>query len=431
MANPTRPLEELSREELIELIRGLMARVMELEAENERLRREGKRQAAPFSKGEKKADPKSPGRKPGQGPFRYRVRPAPGEITAAPVAVPVSLECCPGCGGTLVGERTDFCWRTELPPLPRPEVKEYRVQVSRCQGCGWQVRGEHPEVAPGQQGASAHRLGPRLLAAAHVLHYGVGIPLRRVPGVLGELCGIKVTQGALTQAAMRAAASGEAAERAYEILRGEVAAAPLVNFDATGWRVEGERAQLVVDDTKQGSFYQILSSLTSEEIRAVQGEDFKGAARRFSTCLSELLLEALALWRKWREAGIAEEEYRSEARRIEKAITHQLRRRTLRDRDNQRLLDGIGAQYDRGHLLRFLDDPGVVDPTNNAAERGLRPNVIARKVSQCSKNWRGAAARTIFTSLIRTSEKRLVRSAITALMQILDTGIPPPTPTPA
>src|SRR5690625_4862909 len=349
MANPTRPLEELSREELIELIRGLMARVMELEAENERLRREGKRQAAPFSKGEKKADPKSPGRKPGQGPFRYRVRPAPGEITAAPVAVPVSLECCPGCGGTLVGERTDFCWRTELPPLPRPEVKEYRVQVSRCQGCGWQVRGEHPEVAPGQQGASAHRLGPRLLAAAHVLHYGVGIPLRRVPGVLGELCGIKVTQGALTQAAMRAAASGEAAERAYEILRGEVAAAPLVNFDATGWRVEGERAQLVVYDTKQGSFYQILSSLTSEEIRAVQSEDFKGvlgddraplydalalryvrqqkclshilrylsevaekkkgAARRFSTCLSELLLEALALWRKWRERS---EEHKSE-----------------------------------------------------------------------------------------------------------------------
>lgn len=71
-------------------------------------------------------------------------------------------------------------------------------------------------------------------------------------------------------------------------------------------------------------------------------------------------------------------------------------------------------------LLRFLKDPNVVDPTNNAAERGLRPSVIARKVSQCSKNWRGAAARTIFTSLIRTSEKRQVRSAITALMQILE-----------
>jgi hypothetical protein len=58
MVNPTRALEELSREELIELIRSLMARVAALEAENERLRREGKRQAAPFSKGEEKRDPK-------------------------------------------------------------------------------------------------------------------------------------------------------------------------------------------------------------------------------------------------------------------------------------------------------------------------------------------------------------------------------------
>src|SRR3954447_22190701 len=56
----------------------LKARVEALSAENAALRaqleqrtRDAKRQAAPFSKGQRKAQPKRPGRKPGQGPFTF------------------------------------------------------------------------------------------------------------------------------------------------------------------------------------------------------------------------------------------------------------------------------------------------------------------------------------------------------------------------
>jgi hypothetical protein len=53
------------------------------------------------------------------------------------------------------------------------------------------------------------------------------------------------------------------------------------------------------------------------------------------------------------------------------------RKRILRDDDNQRLLNGIGSQNDRGHLLRFLYHPGV-QRTNNRAERILhRPEGFA------------------------------------------------------
>jgi transposase len=41
-------------------------RIEQLEKLIEELRRGGKRQAAPFSKGEPKSDPQPPGRKPGQ-----------------------------------------------------------------------------------------------------------------------------------------------------------------------------------------------------------------------------------------------------------------------------------------------------------------------------------------------------------------------------
>lgn len=67
------------------------------------------------------------------------------------------------------------------------------------------MRGQHPDIASDQYGASAHRLGERVKAAAHVLHYGVGIPVRKVPGVLRALTGMEVSQGAISQDALRRA----------------------------------------------------------------------------------------------------------------------------------------------------------------------------------------------------------------------------------
>ena len=87
----------------------------------------------------------------------------------------------PDGGGVLEQEGVDVVYVTDIPAMPRPQVTEYRVQVCRCRGCGRRVRGRHAEVGADQYGASAHRMGRRVMAAAHVLHYGVGIPVRRVP----------------------------------------------------------------------------------------------------------------------------------------------------------------------------------------------------------------------------------------------------------
>ena len=72
----------------------LKARVETLSAENAALRaqleqrtRDAKRQAAPFSKGRREAQPKPPGRKPGRGRFTFRTPPTPGQWTAPPIEV--------------------------------------------------------------------------------------------------------------------------------------------------------------------------------------------------------------------------------------------------------------------------------------------------------------------------------------------------------
>ena len=79
---------------------------------------------------------------------------------------------------------------------------------------------------------------------------------------------------------------------------------------------------------------------------------------------------------------------------------------------------------DCGNLLRFLKVEGL-EPTNNRAERALRPAVIARKVSQCSKNQRGAEAFAGFVSVIQTATQAGASSTIAYLRNLFSTPVPP------
>ena len=88
-----------------------------------------------------------------------------------------------------------------------------------------------------------------MMAAAHVLHYGVGIPVRRVPSVLRALTGVELSQSAITQDALRRARG--AVGDAYRRLRESVRASRVVHTDDTGWRVGGEGAFLMAFETDE------------------------------------------------------------------------------------------------------------------------------------------------------------------------------------
>ena len=128
----------------------------------------------------------------------------------------------------------------------------------------------------------------------------------------------------------------------------------------------------------------------------------RGRARGFGEHLKELLQDALALWHAYRDGDVPE--FKAEAETLDAALTSHLRARRLHDPDNQRLLNELGWHHDRGNLVRFLADPQI-EPTTNRAARALRPAVIARKASQCSKSGRRADAVGAFTSVIRTLMK--------------------------
>ena len=425
----------------------LRAEVHSLRAEIASLNRSQHRPAAPFSTGERVKHPKKSGRKPGEGIFRHRAAPAEETYSGPPLSVPVEQTACPLCGGELEAEGEEVVTVTDLPEVVHPVVKAFRVQVCRCRRCGHPVRGRHPEVAPDQFGATAHRLGVRAKAMAHLLHYGVGVPVRKVPQVLQQLTGLQLTQGALTQDALRRAEGSVGT--AYADLRAGIKGSERVHTDDTGWRIGGETAFLMVFETREASVYQVRPQHRNQEVREIipstyQGvmstdrgksydakelleikqqkcvghiqrsikavlEQKRGKARAFGHQLQRLLKEAAQLWHDYHAGKVSD--YQRQAQALKARITHHLRMRRLVDEDNQRLLDELGLHDDRGNLLRFLDDPRI-EPTNNAAERALRPAVIARKVSHCSKNERGAEAFAAFTSVIRTMIKKSGASAV-------------------
>ena len=101
---------------------------------------------------------------------------------------------CPGCGGVLEQEGVDVAYVTDIPAMPRPQVTEYR---GRCIGVVAAADGYEDatsRLVRTSYGASAHRMGRRVMAAAQVLHYGVSIPVRRVPSVLRALTGVESSQ---------------------------------------------------------------------------------------------------------------------------------------------------------------------------------------------------------------------------------------------
>ena len=66
--------------------------------------------------------------------------------------------------------------------------------------------------------------------------------------------------------------------------------------------------------------------------------------------------------------------------------------------------------------------------TNNRSERALRPAVIQRKVSQCSKTQGEAEAFSAFSSIIRTMIKGGATSVVAGLRQVFASAhqdIPP------
>ena len=124
----------------------------------------------------------------------------------------------------------------------------------------------------------------------------------------------------------------------------------------------------------------------------------------FSRQVATILMAGIRLHRRHTE--LTEQGFNIQRGKIEAAMDRVLEKQ-LSDPDNARFARHLKKH--RESLFTYLyDAEHEVAPTNNEAEREVRPGVITRKLGGCNRSIKGAATTSVLTSLIRSSVKKAV-----------------------
>ncbi|GAA5441810.1 transposase [Deinococcus caeni] len=105
---------------------------------------------------------------------------------------------------------------------------------------------------------------------------------------LGDL---QITQGAITQAAVRLAADGRALAAHVDALQTQIQQAPYVHHDDTGWRVGAQNAWVGAFRSADTVLFRANLRHTNVEVREGLGQNFAGVliSDRFSSYDSRYL----------------------------------------------------------------------------------------------------------------------------------------------
>jgi transposase len=408
----------------------LQERVAQLERLLENATRAQKRQAAPFSKGSLKNDPKKPGRKSGQdyGPKAHR--PVPDQQPDEIIDVPLP-EQCPECGGDTEEDHIGQQFQVEIPR--QPIVRRFDIHIGWCRRCGRRLQPRHPLQSSNATGAAASQLGPDLQALIAMMKDKYGLSYGDIQGLLDEAFGISLSRGGAAHVVLRVA---ERSEPVYETIRQIVRRSHTVYPDETGWKVGGLLQWMWVFVSGTVTLYVIRPSRGRDVPQEVLGADYDGrmihdgwspydsfeqathqqclehllrraralleratrGAVRFPRKVKEFLTDALAV-RDRRDAGKIGPHGLAVARgRLEKRLERLLEWKLSHD-GNRRFQNHLARHS--SEILTFLYEPDI-EATNWPAEQAIRPAVVNRKVFGGNRTPAGAHAQEVLSSVFAT-----------------------------
>ena len=452
--------------ELHRQVAALAERVHDLEA---RLGRDSSNSSRPpssdppWARGGKRRPPAGPsgrqaGGQPGHGGHFRALAPA----ERVDAVVDHWPERCAGCavplaGGTGTGGYVPH-QVTELPAL-RATLTEHRLHRVACAACGATTRAALPPDVP----AGAH--GPRLQAAVATLSGGYRLSRRAVADLCGALLDAPLSVGSVDALcrATGAALAQPVAEAAATLPR-----APVVHADETPWKQGKARPWLWVAVTAPATVFRIAAGRDRGVIQGLVGAAYAGTlvtdrysayawldvayrqvcwahlARDFQALIDRrgpaapLGREALALvrrlftaWRRFRAGDPDRPALQTTLAPVQEELAALLHA-------GQENADARAAGLCRA-LLRvwpalwtFADVDGV-EPTNNAAERALRPAVLWRRGSFGTRSEEGArfAERLLTATATCKQHGRSVLAYLTDLCTATQRGLPLPSLLPA
>src|SRR5207245_10048504 len=133
-----------------------------------------------------------------------------------------------------------------------------------------------------------------------------------------------------------------------------------------------------------------------------RAEVASAAAARCPLQVQEVLEKGLALRDRYQNRELSRHGLWTATGRLEVQLDGLLAR-PYRDSANRRLVKHLWRE--RPYLFTFLYCPGL-DATNNAAERALRPLVVARKNWGGNRTEKGARAQAVLTSILQTAQQQ-------------------------
>lgn len=426
---------------------GLKDRVRRLEDEVLSARRASKRQAAPHRRDERvpEGERKSPGRKPGHDPA-YRKPPEDVDVDRV---VDLPLSGCPCCGGVLedIQEHTQYV--LDLPKI-RPVVEKHITYSGQCVRCGVRRRSRSPLIPTTATGAAGTLVGPYAAALATYLRTRLGAPLAKIADLFSQVLALPLSAAGVLSVLKRAA---DSLEPTYQDLERLIRSSPVAHADETGWRIAGESAWAWVFTAPNMTYFTIARRRGHQVAVEVLGADYSGClvtdfmaaydkvpAETKAKCLAHLLRtlkeverlqtrgavrypravrllfqDALALGKV--RAQLCPDEFDALRTELEARLDALLDWK-ITEPKNRRIQKRLRKH--RGHLLTFLHLPNV-DPTNNLAERQLRPFVLQRKISAGNRSDWGARLHSVLMSVYATCRQNS-RDFIDVVREALQAG---------
>jgi len=325
--------------------------------------------------------------------------------------VEVTIDRCPDCGTDLGAPfRIDSKIVEEIPEPQPIIVTGYKIAHYRCPCC----RKEFAAKDPGCPHEG--KFGNNVIAQATLLKYEDRLPHRKIQDTMKRLFGLRISPATIFDLTRRAA---DAVRSEYDAILRKIRSAPILYVDETSIHVQGERHWIWTFSTPSESFFVIRKSRGMKVLMEVLTRRFKGIivcdgwkpytrfTKRIQRCWAHLLRESKDIAEKFEEAiplhnalkelyAILTEALENDPPPEVRKTLWQLAREALRHwilkeysiEKVRKFIGKINNGFD--YWFTFIINPGV-EPTNNRAERALRPQVVLRKILGTLRNDKGTS----------------------------------------
>jgi hypothetical protein len=221
------------------------------------------------------------------------------------------------------------------------------------------VQGRHPLQTSDAIGAAAVQVGPEAITLGVLMNKAQGLPHADAAAILKQGFGLTMSPSGICRAIQRVSRKAEAT---WNALRDAVRRSPLAHMDETGWKVDAQLRRLWGVVTEQITYCEILPGRGFAEAASILGADYTGW----------LIHDGLQLYYKFLKAAHQSCAWHLIARcRRMAAASPSTARFPLAVKQ---LLEQALALRDRylEQKISLLYCPGLVDVTNNVAERVMR-----------------------------------------------------------